>query len=78
VWELGMFSQPWGFELTKITTPVLLWQGTRDGNVSAAHARFLASALPNCQAQFYPDDAHLSVMLNHHEEIFSEIRKRIN
>src|ERR1700733_2269445 len=27
VWELGMFSQPWGFELTKVTVPVLLWQG---------------------------------------------------
>jgi pimeloyl-ACP methyl ester carboxylesterase len=77
VWELGMFSQPWGFELTKVTVPVLLWQGERDGNVSAAHARFLAAALPNCQARFYPDDAHLSVMLNHHQEIFGEI-KRIN
>jgi pimeloyl-ACP methyl ester carboxylesterase len=77
VWELGMFWQPWGFALTKITTPVRLWQGARDGNVSAAHARFLACALPNCQAQFYPDDAHLSVMLNHHQEIFGEI-KRIN
>jgi len=77
VWELGMFSLPWGFELTKITVPVLLWQGARDGNVSAVHARFLAAAVPNCQATFYPDDAHLSVMLNHHQEIFREI-KRIN
>ena len=77
VWELGMFSQPWGFQLTKVTVPVLLWQGERDGNVSAAHARFLAAALPHCQARFYPDDAHLSVMLNHHQEIFGEI-KRIN
>jgi pimeloyl-ACP methyl ester carboxylesterase len=75
VWELGMFSQPWDFELTKITVPVLLWQGERDGNVSPAHARFLASALPNCQAQFYPDDAHLSVMLNHHQEIFAAIKR---
>jgi pimeloyl-ACP methyl ester carboxylesterase len=72
-----MLSQPWGFALAKITVPVLLWQGERDGNVSAAHARFLASALPNCQATFYPDDAHLSVMLNHHPQIFREI-KRIN
>jgi pimeloyl-ACP methyl ester carboxylesterase len=77
VWELGMFSQPWGFELTQVTVPVLLWQGARDGNVSAAHSRFLASALPNCQARIYPEDAHLSVMLNHHEEIFGAI-KRIN
>ena len=76
VWELGMFSQPWGFDLTQITTPVLLWQRARDGNVSSAHARFLASVLPNCQAHFYPDDAHLSVMLNHHHEILGEIQRR--
>ena len=78
VWELGMFSQPWGFELGKVAPPVLLWQGERDGNVSASHARYLASALPDCLATFYPDDAHLSVMLNHHPQIFGDIRKRIN
>jgi pimeloyl-ACP methyl ester carboxylesterase len=78
VWELGMFSRPWGFDLAGINTPVLVWQGVRDGNVPAAHARFLADVLPRCEATFYPDDAHLSVMLNHHAQILGEIRKRIN
>ena len=65
----------WGFELGAVKIPVLLWQGERDGNVSAVHARYLASAVPNCHATFYPEEAHLSVMLNHGREIFGELQR---
>jgi pimeloyl-ACP methyl ester carboxylesterase len=74
VWELGMFSLPWGFDLSSITVPVRLWQGEKDGNVSTTHAKYLAGILPTCRAHFYPDDAHLSVMLNHDREILSELQ----
>jgi hypothetical protein len=30
-------------------------------------------AIPNCRAIFYPDDAHLSVPLNHQQEIFGAL-----
>jgi len=72
--EIGMLSEPWGFDPRRVTVPVFLWQGARDGTVSADGARYLASALPNCHAKFYPDDAHLSVLMNHHQEIFSALR----
>jgi hypothetical protein len=41
--------------------------------VPAVAGRFLAAAFPNCQATFYPEDAHLSVPLNHQEEILGAI-----
>jgi pimeloyl-ACP methyl ester carboxylesterase len=66
-------AQPWGFDLAAIQVPVRLWQGERDGNVPAAHGRYLAGAISNCHATFYADEAHLSLPLNHQWEILSAL-----
>ena len=67
------WRRPWGFDLAAITVPVLLWQGERDRNVPAAHGRYLAGAISTCRASFYPDEAHLSLPLNHQREILSAL-----
>lgn len=56
-----------------IKVPAVLWQGERDGNVPAAHGRYLAGVIPNCRSTFYPDEAHLSLPLNHQREILSDL-----
>lgn len=71
VWDVGLLARPWGFDLSTIAVPSHVWHGEHDGNVPVMHGRYLASAIPNCRATFYPDDAHLSVPLNHHREILS-------
>jgi pimeloyl-ACP methyl ester carboxylesterase len=69
VWDVGLLARRWGFDLSTIAVPSRLWHGEHDGNVPVMHGRYLAGAIPNCRATFYPDDAHLSVPLNHHREI---------
>src|SRR5256714_59094 len=73
VWDLGLMACPWGFDLAGIKVPLLLWQGERDRNVPASHGRYLASAISTCRATFYPDEAHLSLLLNHQREILSAL-----
>ena len=73
VWDVGLMARPWGFDLAAITAPVVLWQGERDGNVPAVHGRYLAGAISTCRATFYPDEAHLSLPLNHQREILSAL-----
>ena len=73
VMDVGLITRPWGFNLAAVSVPVLLWHGERDRNVPVTSGRYLASMLPNCSAIFYPDDAHLSVPLNHQEEIFGAL-----
>ena len=73
VWDVGLMARPWGFDLATIKVPVLLWQGERDRNVPAAHGRYLAGAIPTCRATFYPDEAHLSLPLNHQREILGTL-----
>jgi pimeloyl-ACP methyl ester carboxylesterase len=71
--DVGLIARPWGFDLGVVKVPVLLWHGEHDRNVPIACGRYLASAFPNCRAVFYKDEAHLSVPLNHQEEIFGAI-----
>jgi hypothetical protein len=42
-------------------------------HVPAAHGRYLAGAISTCRARFYPDEAHLSLPLNHQREILSAL-----
>jgi len=73
VMDVGLIARPWGFDLGAVRVPVLLWHGEHDRNVPVTSGRYLASAIPDCSATFYPNDAHLSVPLNHQEEILGAL-----
>lgn len=70
VQDMSLIARPWGFDPAAITIPVWFWHGEHDGNVPAAHARYLSRVIAGSRPTFYPDDAHLSVPLNHAREIF--------
>ena len=38
-----------------------------------AMGRTMAKAIPDCRATFYPHDGHVSLIVNHYEEILSAI-----
>jgi pimeloyl-ACP methyl ester carboxylesterase len=67
------FTRPWGFDLADMGAPVFLWQGQHDLMVPPAHGRWLADAVPNCQARLLPDDGHLTVLLNRPGEILADL-----
>jgi pimeloyl-ACP methyl ester carboxylesterase len=73
VYDMSLIARPWGFDPAAITIPVFVWHGERDGNVPAAHGRYLASVIRACRPTFYADDAHLSVPLHHAREILSTL-----
>jgi pimeloyl-ACP methyl ester carboxylesterase len=73
VLDLGLIARPWGFRLSDVRVPVLLWHGEKDHNVLVAHGRYLAAALPECHATFYPEDGHLSTSMNHQQEILGAL-----
>lgn len=59
----------WGFHLQDIRAPVLLWHGEVDQNIPLQMARFAATAIPQCEAKFYPQEGHLSLFKKHAEMI---------
>ena len=71
--DVGLIARPWGFDLAAVKVPVLLLHCELDRNVPVTAGRYLANAFPNCRATFYAKDAHLSVPLNHQEEILRAV-----
>lgn len=69
---LAMVS-PWGFDLSTITVPVSVWQGTEDAMVPLAHGRWLAAQVPGAVAHLVDGEGHLS-LVTRLPEMMAELR----
>jgi len=56
------FCGPWGFEVSDIHVPVLLWHGENDVFSPAAHTRWLAGRIPGAELWVGPDAAHFGAL----------------
>jgi pimeloyl-ACP methyl ester carboxylesterase len=63
--DLALFSQPWGFDLSRIAAPARLWVGTRDKAVPLALARGLAQRIAGCAYEELQGEGHLWVAANY-------------
>ncbi len=72
--ENALYARPWGFRLEDISKEVLLWHGELDINVPPAMGHYLAITIPNCRSRFYQDEGHISLFVNHMEEILRTLR----
>jgi hypothetical protein len=63
-------ARNWGFNLKDIQFPkIYAWHGELDKHVPIARIRALVKTLPHCKTKYYSDDAHISTLVNHPEEI---------
>jgi pimeloyl-ACP methyl ester carboxylesterase len=56
------FCAPWGFNLSDIKAPVLLWHGQNDVFSPVAHARWLADQIPHAIMSIRPGTAHFAAL----------------
>ncbi len=64
----------WGFKLEDIQFPnVYWWHGALDKEAPIESARVVAEQIPHCEATYYPDESHMSVMVNHAQEIVATL-----
>jgi pimeloyl-ACP methyl ester carboxylesterase len=63
----------WGFRLQDIHLPILLWHGEADQNIPVAMARHAASIIPKCEAEFHPNQGHLSLFKSHVGDIIHAV-----
>jgi pimeloyl-ACP methyl ester carboxylesterase len=71
--ELLLLTRPWGFALKDISIPVNLWHGEEDVSVPPSMGRYQARSIPNCRAVFHAGEGHFSLVINHMEEILSDL-----
>jgi pimeloyl-ACP methyl ester carboxylesterase len=55
------FLAPFGFELSAIAVPTLVWHGRQDLFVPVAHGEWLATAIPGAEVRISVDDGHLTL-----------------
>jgi pimeloyl-ACP methyl ester carboxylesterase len=53
---------PWGFNLSDIRVPVLLWHGENDVFSPPSHTRWLAGQIPSAELWVQRDAAHFSAL----------------
>jgi pimeloyl-ACP methyl ester carboxylesterase len=69
-WDDGVaHAEPWGFELSDITVPVLVMHGRQDQFVPFGHGQWLAAHIPGVQARLFDDDGHLTLFVNRIGEV---------
>jgi pimeloyl-ACP methyl ester carboxylesterase len=67
------FTRPWGFSLTEIAVPVMIWQGSADLMVPFAHGRWLAARMPAATAHLEDGEGHLSIGLGAMDRMLDEL-----
>ena len=55
-------GSPWGFELSDITSPVLIWHGVDDKYSPASHAKWLANKIPAADLDLDPGVSHFGAV----------------
>jgi pimeloyl-ACP methyl ester carboxylesterase len=72
------FVQPWGFALSDISVPVLIWQGDQDLMVPHAHSYWLEKHIPTGKLHFVPGHGHISLIADYKSEIIGQAKELLS
>jgi pimeloyl-ACP methyl ester carboxylesterase len=67
------FALPWGFELTEVSIPTMVWQGSADLMVPYEHGRWLAAHVPGATVHLEEDEGHLSIGVGAMDRMLDEL-----
>jgi pimeloyl-ACP methyl ester carboxylesterase len=69
LWDDGVAQlTPWGFDVARISVPVLLLHGVADEVAPFSHAQWLASRIPGVETRFFEGEGH-SIREDHIEDV---------
>lgn len=71
------FVRPFGFELSDIDKPVVIWQGDDDLMVPKAHSSWLAAKIPGSTLRFVPGHGHISLVEEYRATIIQDAIDRL-
>lgn len=68
-WDLRLYVREWDFSLDEIQMPLTLFHGEQDMNVPIAFVKRSVETLPTAQLVTYPDEGHISLIMNQFDAI---------
>jgi pimeloyl-ACP methyl ester carboxylesterase len=67
-------SRNWGFKLEDIAmSNLLLWHGEQDTQIPVTAVRTLAKRLMTCKTTYYPNEGHISLIVNRGKDIIDAL-----
>lgn len=63
----------WGFDLSRISVPVTIWQGTEDRFVPRQNGEWLAAHIPGAKLRLLPGEGHLSLASRHYGAVLDDL-----
>ena len=70
--DMAIVTSAWEFKPENLATPVHLWQGTRDNNVSSGMFNYFSRNLPNVTPGLFKDSGHF-FFIDRYQEILEAI-----
>jgi len=71
--DYSLITREWGFQVKEITQEVYVWHGESDNMTPLSMGKYMANTFPNCLPQFIPGEGHVSLIVNHADEILSKL-----
>jgi pimeloyl-ACP methyl ester carboxylesterase len=63
----------WGFDLSRITVPVTVWQGSEDRFVPRQNGEWLAAHIPRAKLRLLAGEGHLSLFCRHYGAVLDDL-----
>ncbi len=73
-WDTLLYVHPWDFNVSEIQIPITFFHGEQDRSISIAMAKKAVSRLPTARLFAYPNEGHLSVVINQFEAIAQALK----
>jgi len=67
--DMLLYVKEWNFDVAAIRIPLTLFHGEQDRNFPVSLVKRMANNLPHVQLITYPEDGHISIFVNHFNEI---------
>jgi pimeloyl-ACP methyl ester carboxylesterase len=71
--DLAIYSRPWGFSLSEIRLPLVLWHGDNDRIVPLAHSEYIHREIKNSNLNIIPAAGHFSLPIAYCEQILQDL-----
>lgn len=69
-WEdYQAFFSDWGIDFSTNTTPIQIWHGRKDSDVSYLHSQWLSRTIPQSELHLTEADGHFSILENHRLDV---------
>ncbi len=73
-WDVQLYLRPWDFKTEEIQIPLKFFHGEQDKTMPIALAKRYIDRLPTAQLFTYPNEGHISVVINQFETIVKALK----